>query len=56
MLEVARILHDVIRIQNELNELKKCSEINQIEICQCNGNNKNKILQLEKKIKHIDAK
>lgn len=31
MLEVARILSDITRIQNELDELEKCSEINQIE-------------------------
>lgn len=31
MLEVARILGDIIRIQNELDELEKCSEISQIE-------------------------
>lgn len=31
MLEDARVLGDIIRIQNELDELEKCSEISQIE-------------------------
>lgn len=30
MLVVAGIFGDIIRIQNELDELEKCSEINQI--------------------------
>lgn len=30
-LVMARIFGDIMRIQNELDELEKCSEINQIE-------------------------
>lgn len=57
VLELARILGDIIRIQNELDELEKCSEINQSNrICQYSGSSKHKILQSGKKIKHTDAK